>query len=162
MALVTDMLDSFDLVIQVVRQALFWLAAALCLVFAMDWLVRTRRLNAFGPLARFFRRTIDPWLVPIERRVVRAGGTPASAPWWALVVVVVGGIVLLAVLGYVRGMIFAAAMAPHYGWRGIVGLGIDWTFTLLQFALLVRVLSSWISIRPTHGGSAGHSYRPNR
>lgn len=142
------MLTSFDFAVQLLRQALFWIALALAVVFSIDWLVRTRRLNAFGPLARFFRGTIDPWLVPIERRVIRAGGTPASAPWWALIVVVVGGIVLLAVLGYVRGMIADATLAADYGSRGYFRLLIQWTFLLLRFALLVRVLSAWISISP--------------
>jgi len=142
------MLSSFDVDVQVLRLVLFWIAAALAIVFGLDWLVRTRRLNAFGPLARFFRGTIDPWLVPIERRVVRAGGTPASAPWWALAVVVVGGIILLALLSYIRGMIVEAAIAGEYGSRGIIRLAIQWTFLVLRFAILVRVLSSWISISP--------------
>ncbi len=142
------MLSSFDVAVQLLRMVLFWIAAVMAIIFGLDWLVRTRRLNAFGPLARFFRGTIDPWLVPIERRVIRAGGTPASAPWWALAVVVVGGIVLLAVLSYVRGMIVEAALASEYGTRGYIRLIIQWTFLVLRFALLVRVLSAWISISP--------------
>ena len=55
------------------RQALFWLAAALAIIALVDWAVRTRRLNPFGPVARFFRRVVDPMMAPVERRVVRAG-----------------------------------------------------------------------------------------
>jgi YggT family protein len=126
------------------RQALFWIALALGVIFAIDWLVRTRRINPFGPIARFFRSTVDPLIVPIERQVIRAGGTPASAPWWALVFVVVGGIVLLALLDYLHGKLTELMAATSGAPGGLVRLLIEWTFLILQFALIVRVISSWV------------------
>ena len=143
---VTGVLAGFDLALLAVRWALFALAVFLFLVFALDWLVRTRRINPFGPLARFFRRTVDPLLVPIERRVVRAGGMPASAPWWALVAVVVGGILLILLLQFVREMIIAVAISSGRGPRGYYHLIVSWTFGLLKLALIVRIIASWLQL----------------
>ncbi len=145
---VTGILDAFDLLLRALRPALFALAALLFVVFAFDWMVRTRRINPFGPVARFFRRVVDPALVPIERRVIRAGGAPASAPWWALVVVVIAGILLILTLQFVREMIVMAAVSANNGSRGIYDLVVSWTFGLLKLALIVRIIASWLQISP--------------
>lgn len=145
---VTGILGAFDFILSALRPALFALAALLFVVFAFDWLVRTRRINPFGPVARFFRRVVDPALVPIERRVVRAGGTPASAPWWALVVLVIAGILLILSLQFVREMIVMAAISAGAGRRGIYDLVVSWTFGLLKLALIVRIIASWLQISP--------------
>lgn len=131
----------------VVRQALFWLALAIALIALVDWLVRTRRISPFSAVARFFRRFVDPLMAPIERRVVRAGGMPTSAPLWTLVVVVVGGLLLLAVLDFVARFVaelFFGLSSP--GRFGV--LLISWVFSLLKIALIVRVVSSWFRISP--------------
>ena len=96
------MLHTIDLIIGVLRPGLLGLALALAGVAAIDWLVRTRRINPFGRVARVFRTSVDPLLMPVERIVVRAGGLPSSAPWWSLVFVAVAGILLIATLGFVR------------------------------------------------------------
>lgn len=140
------MLSVYDALIGVLRVAVFVLAAIALVVFGVDWLVRTRRLNPFGAVARFFRRVVDPLIVPVERRVVRAGGLPASAPWWALVVVVLGGLVLLALLEFIRGQLVFAAAAGSFGARGVFAVLITWTFGILQLALIVRVVASWIRV----------------
>ena len=144
----TGILDAFDLLLRALRPALFTLAALLFVVFAFDWMVRTRRINPFGPVARFFRRVVDPALVPVERRVIRAGGAPASAPWWALVVVVVAGILLILTLQFVREMVVMAAVSANNGTRGIYDLVVSWTFGLLKLALIVRIIASWLQISP--------------
>jgi YggT family protein len=138
----------FDTVLAGLRVALFWSAAALAVVFGIDWLVRTRRINPFNPVARFFRGSVDPLLAPVERRVVSAGGMPSSAPWWALVVVVVGGIVLISLLGFVRNQLIGIAFAAEQGPRGILRLLVSLTFSVLQLALFIRVISSWFRISP--------------
>jgi YggT family protein len=138
----------YDTLLGGLRIALFWSAAALAVVFAVDWLVRTRRISPFNPVARFFRSSVDPLLAPIERRVVRAGGMPASAPWWALVAVVVGGILLVTLLGFIRNQLVGIAFAASEGPRGIVRLLISLTFSVLNIALLVRVISSWFGASP--------------
>jgi YggT family protein len=139
-------LAALDAMLGVFRIVVFIVAAAALVIFGIDWLVRTRRLNPFGAVARFFRRVVDPLIVPVERRVVRAGGLPASAPWWALVVVVLGGLVLLALLEFIRGQVAFAAAAGGAGARGLVAVLITWTFGILQLALIVRVISSWVRL----------------
>jgi len=125
---VANVLDIMDLVVQVVRSALFWGAAVLALVAAVDWMVRTRRVNPFGPVARFFRASVDPLLAPIERRVVRAGGMPASAPWWALIAVIVGGIALLSVLAYVRDLFRDLFVATGAGPSQVARVLVAWVY----------------------------------
>jgi len=145
---VTDFLQAFDLVLLLLKRVLFALAVALLVVFAFDWLVRTRRINPFSPVARFFRRSVDPLLQPIEQRVVRAGGLPSAAPWWALAAVVVGGILLLYALEFVRDLILSAAAAGSQGGVGIYHLLVRWVVGLMQLALIVRVLASWFRVSP--------------
>lgn len=144
----TGILDAFDLLLRALRPALFALAALLFVVFAFDWMVRTRRINPFGPVARFFRRVVDPALVPVERRVIRAGGTPASAPWWALVIVVIAGILLILTLQFAREMFVTAALSASRGSRGIYDLAVSVTFGVLKLALIVRIIASWLQISP--------------
>jgi YggT family protein len=141
-----SVLAGFDVVLAFLRPALAALAGAVALVLAIDWLVRTRRLNPFGAIPRFFRSVVDPLLLPIERRVVRHGGLPSSAPWWALGIVVIGGIVLIEVLTYVRGMAGELAGATAIGAMGIARVLIGWTFLLLEIALIVRVIASWVNL----------------
>jgi YggT family protein len=139
-------LAALDALLGILRVVVFIVAAAALVIFGIDWLVRTRRLNPFGAVARFFRRAVDPLIVPVEQRVVRAGGLPSSAPWWALVVVVLGGLVLLALLEFVRGQVAFAVSAGGAGTRGVLAVLITWTFGILQLALIVRVISSWVRL----------------
>ncbi|MBC7790648.1 MAG: YggT family protein [Anaerolineae bacterium] len=134
------------LFIALLKPVFFGLAALLSVVLAIDWLVRTRRINAFSGVARFFRRTVDPLVAPVERAVVRAGGLPTAAPWWALVATVLGGILVITALEYVAGMVYAAANAAGAGPSGLVRLLVAWIIGLLQIALLVRVIASWFRI----------------
>jgi len=138
-------LDSFAAFL---RPTLLALAVALALVATLDWMVRTRRLNPFGGVARLFRRWVDPWVMPIERVVVRSGGLPAHAPWWAAGFVVFSGILLLAAVDFLRGQLAFALAAVDGGARGVYRLAITWVFAVLQLALIVRVVLSWIRARP--------------
>jgi YggT family protein len=137
-----------DAAIQLLRTALLMVALVFGAVCVLDWAVRTRKISPFNALARFCRSTVDPFLAPIERKVVRAGGTPASAPLWALTAVVVGGILLLTFLDFIRLEIVRAVVASGEGSVGIFHLLLSWTFTILKAALLVRVVSSWLPVSP--------------
>ena len=137
------LVDGLDNLIGVLRIALLTGGIVVAALAGAAYLVRTRRLSPFGPTGRFVRVRVDPLFLPVERRVVRAGGRPATAPWWALAVVIVGGVILLSLLGFVRDQILTAGAALSRGpWGGLVLL-VHWTFAVLQIALLVRVLSSW-------------------
>ena len=139
---------AYDTVLAGLRLLLFTLACVLFVLFAVDWLVRTRRINPFGPIARFFRKAVDPLIMPVERRIVRAGGTPASAPWWTLVAVVVGGILLILALQFVRDLLVSTIASASRGPRGLYVLLVSWTFGILQIALIVRIIASWIRLNP--------------
>lgn len=133
--------------IAVVRIALFWVAVVVALIAALDWAVRTRRVQPFSAIARFCRRYVDPLLAPIERRVVRRGGLPSSAPWWMLGAVVVGGLLLLALLEFLGRFFLQIAWASSSPGRFGMTL-VSWTFAVLRIALIVRVVSSWFQISP--------------
>lgn len=141
-------LGAVDMLLGIVRIALLVLAAPFAVLCLVDWAVRTRRVNLFGATARFARSKVDPLIAPIERRVVAAGGNPASAPLWALAAVVVGGIILINVLDFIRGELFGLAFATQNGPSGILRLIVSWAFDFLQIALLVRVVSSWLPVSP--------------
>lgn len=126
-----------------VRIGLLYVGAAAAAVCATDWAVRTRRLSPFGRVARFMRARVDPAMRPVERIVVRTGGLPSAAPWWALVAVAVIGILLIALLQFVGsllGQLMFAAADPTRLPLVIIG----WLFSLLKLAIIVRVIVSWL------------------
>jgi YggT family protein len=141
-------LSGSDAAVQILRTVLLWIALVFGAICALDWAVRTRKISPFNAVARFCRSTVDPFIAPIERKVVRAGGTPASAPLWALAVVVVGGILLLTLLDVVRAEVVRSMVASQSGSAGIFHLLVSWTFSILKIALIVRVISSWLPISP--------------
>src|SRR5437762_9996320 len=141
-------LSGADAVILILRTALLSIAVVFAVICLLDWAVRTRKISPFNAVARFCRSTVDPIIAPIERRVVRAGGTPASAPLWALAAVVIGGILLLTLLDVVRLEVVRSIIASQEGSAGIFHLLVSWTFTILKAALVVRVISSWLPISP--------------
>lgn len=137
-----------DAVGQVLRTVLLSIAVVFGAICVLDWAVRTRKISPFNAIARFCRSTVDPFIAPIERKVVRAGGTPAAAPLWALAAVVVGGILLLTVLDVIRFQVVKSIIATSEGPSGIFVLLVGWTFGILKAAIVVRVISSWLPISP--------------
>ena len=137
-----------DAVILVLRTALLSIAVVFGAICVLDWAVRTRKISPFNAVARFCRSTVDPVIAPIERTVVRAGGTPAAAPLWALAAIVIGGILLLTVLDMIRLEVVKSIIASQEGAAGIFHLLVSWTFTILKAAIIVRVISSWLPISP--------------
>jgi YggT family protein len=140
------LLSGADIVMTLVRVVLTALALVLGAVCIIDWAVRTRRISPFNRLARFFRSTVDPFLAPVERRVVRAGGQPSAAPLWALAVVVIGGLVILSFLEFLRSQMFNAALLAASGPSGIVRLIITAIFSILRIAIIVSVIATWLPI----------------
>ena len=140
-------LSGADVVENVLRIALLSVAIVFGVICLLDWAVRTKKISPFNAIARFCRSTVDPILAPIERRIVRAGGTPAAAPLWALAGVVIGGILLLTAIDMIRlGVAKSVVIATGAG--GIIYLLVSWTFTILKAAIIVRVISSWLPISP--------------
>ena len=128
----------------ILRSVFFVGGVALAVVAAADWAVRTRRLNPFGGVARFVRARVDPRLAGVERQVIRAGGRTSTTPWWALVVYAVLALLVLAALDMISDLVSQVALAASSGGMGVLLLAVRWTFGFLKFALLVRVVSSWL------------------
>lgn len=146
-----------DSAIYVLRIALLAVGGVALVIAVIDWAVRTRQINPFSPVARFFRKAIDPMLAPIESRVVRAGGLPTQAPWWAVAAVVVIGVLMIVLLQWVRSTALSFSLAATEGGRGIAALLLGWIFELLKIALIVRVLVSWIGMRYSWWARASYS-----
>jgi len=146
---VNAFLITLDRVIATVRIVFLASAVVTALVCVVDWAVRTRRISPFSGVARFFRGSIDPLFAPIERRIVRSGGIPSNAPWWALATVIVGGIIVIWLLNFIRLQIEAAAFAAEAGGRGVLRLIVEWIFGILQIALFARVIESWFRASPS-------------
>lgn len=142
------MISAFDTLLGILRPVFLGLAAVLAVVATMDWMVRTRRINPFSRLARVFRSSVDPLLMPIERMVVRAGGLPQNAPWWALMAVAISGIIVIAFVGFAREQAATIAASAAGGPRGFYRLAVTWAISLFQIAIIVRVVGSWIHFRP--------------
>jgi YggT family protein len=138
---------AFAQLIQGVRVAAFVVAVVVGVVALLDWLVRTRRISPFSAIARFCRRTVDPVMVPVERLVIRTGGQPASAPWWTLVAVVLGGLALILILQFVGSLLAQLVLAIQQP-AMLPVLIISWAFKLVELALIVRVIASWLPISP--------------
>jgi len=130
------------------RSAIVVIVGVLAVICLIDWMVRTRRINPFNPVARFTRRIVDPIILPMERRVIRAGGLPSSAPWWTLALAVVVGFLIVTVLDFLFQQIAGIAFALQMGPRGLFVLLVQWTFLVLKGALLIRVITSWLPISP--------------
>lgn len=142
----------FDLLLAVVRPLVFAGGVLALGATAGSWAVRTRRISPFSPVARFIRSAIDPWLIaPMERRLVRAGGTPYAAPWWALALVVIGGLLLITALQFVRNQILLVGYASNSG-MSLAAVLLRWTFSVLRIALFARVIASWVGGGPYSRG----------
>jgi YggT family protein len=120
---------------------LLLIAGVLALV---SWLERTRRTSAFGPLSRFARRLLDPALAPLDRIVARTGGRRTSTPWWGVFAVLVAGAVFIGIVDFLRELLTFAYYASSQGPRSVLRLLVSWGFGLLQVAIMVRVVVSWI------------------
>jgi YggT family protein len=144
------LLQGLRALILLLRPAVFAAGALTAAAALASWAVRTRRLQPFAPLARFVRDRVDPKLfAPMERRLVRAGGTPAAAPWWTLALVVVGGLVFLSALEFVHDQLYLLFVGSRAGGaRGLLQVLVRWTFSFLQLAIFARVIASWVGGSP--------------
>jgi YggT family protein len=135
--------SAFDLAAKILL-GLAALAGAICLV---DWAIRARHISPFHPVARFFRRWVDPLLKPMETMIVRRGGLPQQAPFYAFMVIIVGGIAVLWLMRFVVALIFRVRVGVSSpGQFGLMMIG--WALNFLVFALIVRVISSFLPISP--------------
>jgi YggT family protein len=112
------------------------------------WAVRRRKIGPFGFWPRAVRRASDPVLLPLERRVMRAGGSPQDAPLWLLGIVIVGGLLLLSLTGWLINMSGTLTAMAYAGPRAWIRLLVSAAFGLVMLAIFVRVIASWFGIGP--------------
>jgi YggT family protein len=117
-------------------------------VAATHWAVRSKRLNAFGAWPRLVRRTSDPMLQPLERRIVRMGGNPQNAPFWLLALVVAAGLLAIWFFRWIAGMALAVGVLAGSGPVAWAAALLRVAFSLVKFALIVRVIASWLGLSP--------------
>lgn len=148
----------FLAVLDLTLRAIVVLALVYASVVALThWAVKSRRINPFGAWPRLVRKLSDPVLLPLERRVIRAGGSPQDAPLWLVGLVIGGGLLLLSLTHWLIGMAANMSMLAGGGPRVWLRVVVSAAFTVLMAAILIRVIASWLGIgaynrwmRPVH------------
>ena len=69
------------------------------------WAVGSRRITPFGAWPRPDAARQRSGAAPLERRVVRAGGSPQDAPLWLIGIVIAGGLLLLTLVHWLAGFV---------------------------------------------------------
>lgn len=118
------------------------------LVALTHWAIKNRRINPFGVWPRLVRRLSDPVLLPLERRIIRAGGNPQDAPLWLVGLVLGGGLLLLTLTHWLIGMAASMSTLASGGPRMWLRVLVSAAFTVLMAAILIRVIASWLGIGP--------------
>ncbi len=114
------------------------------IVAVTHWLVRERKLAAFGVWARTVRRVSDPVLQPIERRLVRSGGNPQQAPVWLAGLTLILGLVALWLFRWIVGTFVSLVYLSRGEPRFWIAQLVHWAFSILEIAIIIRVIGSWI------------------
>lgn len=138
----------FDALDIAVRSIVLLALAFAATVALTHWAVRSRRINPFGAWPRLVRRIGDPILLPLERRVINAGGNPQNAPLWLLGLVIGGGLLLLSLTQWLIGTAGGLVLLAQGGVRVWMQVLMSGVFTILMAAILVRVIGSWLGIGP--------------
>lgn len=138
-------LPTLDLIARAIVVAALVYASIVALT---HWAVRQRKIGPFGFWPRLVRRASDPVLLPLERRVMRAGGSPQDAPLWLLGIVLAGGLVLLSLISWLIGMSGTLQAMASGGPRAWLHLLLGAAFNLVMVAIFIRVIASWFGIGP--------------
>ena len=133
-------------VINVVRYAVFGVFVVALAAAVSSWLVRTKRVAASTPLGRSLRSASDPFIMPIERRLVKRGGNPIYAGWWLVVLVAVAGLLLIAALRWTQSFFQQAYWAFNGGFGPMFHFLINVSYSILLIALLLRVIGTWFGV----------------
>jgi YggT family protein len=136
---------TLDLVARTLVVAALVYASAVALT---HWAVRSKRITPFGAWPRFMRRASDPVLPPLERRIVRAGGSPQDAPLWLVGLVIAGGLLVLTLVHWLAGFVATLSYLSASGPRAWVRFVVSTLFSVLMIALFVRVIASWFGVSP--------------
>ena len=139
----------FSNALDIAVRSIVLLALAFAATVALThWAVRSRRINPFGAWPRLVRRMSDPILLPLERRVINAGGNPQNAPLWLLGLVIGGGLLLLSLAQWLINTASGLVLLAQGGVRVWIQVLLSAVFTILMAAILIRVIASWLGIGP--------------
>ena len=138
----------FDALDIAVRSIVLLALAFAATVALTHWAVRSRRINPFGAWPRLVRRISDPILLPLERRVINAGGNPQNAPLWLLGLVIGAGLLLLSLTQWLINTAAGLVLLAQGGVRVWIQVLMSAVFTILMAAILIRVIASWLGIGP--------------
>jgi YggT family protein len=136
-------LDALDIAVRSIVLLALAFAATVALT---HWAVRSHRINPFGAWPRLVRRVSDPILLPLERRIIRAGGGPQNAPLWLLGLVIGCGLLLLSLTQWLIGTAAGLVLLAHGGPRVWLRVLVSAVFTILMAAIFIRVIASWLGI----------------
>ena len=136
--------DVVSLVFTAIRLLVIMALVYAGLVALTHWAVRSQRLNPFGLWPRTVRKLSDPILLPLERRIIRAGGSPQNAPLWLLAIVIGAGLVLLSLTSWLIGTLVSLTYVAQGGPSVWVRMLVSTLFTILMTAILIRVIASWL------------------
>lgn len=116
------------------------------IVALTHWAVRRRTINPFGAWPRLVRRLSDPVLLPLERRVIRFGGSPQDAPLWLVGGVILGGLILLSLTNWLLGLVGTLGALAHASPRDWLRVVVSWAFSIVMLAIFIRVIVSWFGV----------------
>jgi YggT family protein len=116
------------------------------IVALTHWAVRRRKVGPFGAWPKLVRRLSDPVLLPLERRVIRFGGSPQDAPLWLLGVVILGGLILLSLTNWLLGMAGTVTALANATPRDWIRFAVSAAFTVVMTAIFIRVIASWFGV----------------
>lgn len=134
--------------VQVTRAVVFGVFAVAAFVAGTHWAVKHGHLTPFGALPRAARKIGQPLLRPVERRLYRSGGNPASAPYALFWAALLGGLALLAVVQWLITTVLNLLASAGAGPGGLLRFVVDGLFSILMLAIFVRVIASWFGISP--------------
>lgn len=138
----------FALVLGLLRLLVFLSGFTVAVAALFSYLLRTKKISPFSALARAVRRIDGVLFAPMERRILNAGGSHTSAPWWTLAVVVIGGLLLLSVVQFLFTQLFLLLNAIGGRPTSLIALILGWTFSFLRLAIIARVIASWVGGTP--------------
>jgi YggT family protein len=135
-------------IILVTKVLVFGVFVTASIVAGTHWAVRQRHLTPFNPLARLGRRLGEPFVKPLETRLLRSGGNPASAPAMFFWAALLGGLVLLGLVEWGVGLVLSLIASASAGPRGLLYFAVNLLFSALMLALFLRVVASWFGVSP--------------
>jgi YggT family protein len=131
-------------IIALIRYIVFGVFVAAAVLAFVSWLMRTRKISPFSAVGRGVRQVTDPFLRLIERQVVRRGGNPAQAGWWLVIAVAILGVLVVSLAQWVAQSWDDLTSAARVGRRATLLLAVGVAYDVLFFAILVRVIASWL------------------